>query len=218
MGIERRMLAALAVLLLHAAAIGVLFWKPRQESVRPREILVRLELVSVPDDKLPPEPIIHARDPPTRQPIHIALPPLSVVPSVSAESQTSPTDAVPATPEAAPIASHARLEPPASRPQSGAAASDYASLLAAALARVKRYPAEARNAREEGTVELLFELDRSGKVLAWRIAQSSGHPVLDTEVAQMVAAAAPFPPFPPSMPQARESFLVPIEFSLHRGG
>lgn len=215
MEFERRTLAALAVLILHTAAIGFFFWEPRHKSPPPKEIVVSLALLPLRPAIPPPPPLPEPPEVRSRRVITIPLPPLSIPVPIATESAAPSITALAPVPEQVPINKPA--EPAISHPLIGPAASDYASRLAAALARVKRYPLQARNAHEEGTVELLFELERSGRVLDWRIARSSGHPTLDAQVARMVAAAAPFPPFPPSMPQARESFLVPIEFSLNAG-
>ena len=91
----------------------------------------------------------------------------------------------------------------------------YLRELAARLSQVKRYPQLAVLLHEEGTVLLAFQIDRSGRLLAWNIATSSGHADLDSEVGRMVAAAAPFPPFPPSWREPDEVFRVPIGFYLH---
>jgi protein TonB len=82
------------------------------------------------------------------------------------------------------------------------------------LQRHKRYPAQAQSRDEEGVVLLSFSVDRTGHVLAHRIAKSSGYADLDDEVMAMIMRAEPLPPFPPSMPQARLDLTVPIRFSL----
>ena len=48
--------------------------------------------------------------------------------------------------------------------------------------RVHNYPSEAQSRSEEGIVLLSFSLDRTGHVLAHRIARSSGFADLDNEV------------------------------------
>ena len=93
--------------------------------------------------------------------------------------------------------------------------SAYLRLLAMRLAEVKQYPTAAASRHEEGMVLLAFRLDRSGRVLSWEIARSSGHDELDAEVSRMVALAAPFPPFPASWREASATFQVPIGFSLN---
>jgi len=91
----------------------------------------------------------------------------------------------------------------------------YMRELAARLSEVKRYPQVAVALHEEGTVLLSFQIDRAGRLLAWTIVSSSGHDDLDSEVARMIAEAAPFPPFPLSWVQSEKLFRVPIGFSLH---
>lgn len=93
--------------------------------------------------------------------------------------------------------------------------SDYLRLLAIRLAEVKQYPAAAVAQHEQGEVLVGFRLDRSGHVLSWQIARSSGYDELDAEVARMVARAAPFPPLPRAWHADSASFQVPIGFSLY---
>ncbi len=92
----------------------------------------------------------------------------------------------------------------------------YPALISAQLAAVQEYPATARRASREGTAFVLLKLDRSGRVIGWRIVRSAGDAGLDAEIARMIAAADPFPPFPDSMTQAQQSFSVPISFTLKR--
>lgn len=93
--------------------------------------------------------------------------------------------------------------------------SDYLRLLATRLAEVKQYPAVAVAQHEQGEVLVGFRLDRSGHVLSWQIARSSGYDELDAEVARMVERAAPFPPLPRAWHADSASFQVPIGFSLY---
>lgn len=88
------------------------------------------------------------------------------------------------------------------------------TMLVRQLQRVKRYPPQAQSRNEQGIVLLSFSLDRSGHVLAHRIAKSSGYADLDDEVVAMIMRAEPLPPFPASMPEARLDLTVPIRFSL----
>jgi protein TonB len=78
----------------------------------------------------------------------------------------------------------------------------------------KRYPPEAQARGEQGVVLLSFSLDRNGRVLAHRIAESSGHADLDNEVMAMIERAQPLPAFPPSMTQTKLDLTIPIRFSL----
>jgi len=82
------------------------------------------------------------------------------------------------------------------------------------LQRHKRYPSEAQARSEQGVVLLSFSIDRTGHVLAHRIARSSGFADLDAEVMAMIMRAEPLPAFPASMTEARLDLTVPIRFSL----
>ena len=88
------------------------------------------------------------------------------------------------------------------------------SSLVRQLQRYKRYPSEAQSRNEQGVVLLSFSLDRTGHVLAHRVARSSGFADLDNEVMAMIMRAEPLPAFPASMPQPRIDLTVPIRFSL----
>jgi protein TonB len=112
-----------------------------------------------------------------------------------------------------PLSKPSRVDEQANRANDSSAL--YARELAARLSQVKHYPQLAVALHEEGTVLLSFRLDRDGRLLAWKIASSSGHDDLDSEVERMIAEAAPFPPFPPSWQQPEKVFRVPIGFYLH---
>lgn len=126
--------------------------------------------------------------------------------------ETAPANEIAATYE--PVAA---VEPiPAPPPQAAPSQvpQDYAALLSAHLAQVKQYPPSARRALRQGAAVVVLKLERSGKVINWHLVQGTGSEDLDTEIARMVAAADPFPPFPDSMPQALQSFSVPVSFTL----
>jgi protein TonB len=95
-----------------------------------------------------------------------------------------------------------------------AASASYRSLLSAHLQRFKQYPAGARAAGEQGTSMLSFTVGRNGRVLASRLARSSGHASLDAETLDLIRRAQPLPPFPPEMKQASMSYTMAIPFSL----
>ena len=60
---------------------------------------------------------------------------------------------------------------------------------------------------------LHFDLDKSGKVLDWKIMQESGFTALDEEVTALIQRVT-FPPFPNSMNMESLHLTVPVEFSL----
>ena len=61
---------------------------------------------------------------------------------------------------------------------------------------VWRYPLAARMNNVQGTVRILFVIDRSGRLKEARVLQSSGSTILDNEALRAIRAAAPFGPFP----------------------
>jgi protein TonB len=90
----------------------------------------------------------------------------------------------------------------------------YLARLRAWLEQHKRYPRRARLAREEGTVTLVFVMDRAGSVLESRVASSSGHEALDDEAAAMLGRAEPLPPLPEEVPDERLTVTLPVEFLM----
>src|SRR5215471_14482140 len=103
--------------------------------------------------------------------------------------------------------------PPRPRPSAAQVAS-WHRRIALQVERHKGYPASARARRETGTAELAFTLDRAGKVVASRIARTSGFAALDQETIDTVRRAQPFPSPPPNMPGETFEFTVPIRFNI----
>jgi protein TonB len=100
---------------------------------------------------------------------------------------------------------------------SGAAAKAEASWrkdLVSRIARYRRYPKAAREHRLEGLVTLQFTVDRAGRVLASRVLESSGSPLLDAEAMAMLQRAAPLPLPPPQAPGATFELVLPIRFAM----
>ena len=91
---------------------------------------------------------------------------------------------------------------------------DYLASLQAWLERHKDYPRRARVRRDQGTALLRFVIDRSGRVLEYRIERSTGHALLDREVEAMIARADPLPPIPGTFGEDRLEISVPIAFVL----
>jgi TonB family protein len=100
--------------------------------------------------------------------------------------------------------------PPPPAPVSSAIASWQQSLVAR-LAKMQRYPAQARGV--QGVVNLAFTIDRHGGVVSSRIVKSSGSAVLDAEALDLIKRAAPLPPPPADIPDSDLSFVVPIRFA-----
>ncbi|MEW6438529.1 MAG: energy transducer TonB [Pseudomonadota bacterium] len=81
------------------------------------------------------------------------------------------------------------------------------------IALFRRYPASAREAKVQGTVEVAFTMRRDGKVLNAWVGTSSGTAVLDQEAIDMVRRAEPLPQVPSELP-APVSIKLPVVFAL----
>ena len=68
------------------------------------------------------------------------------------------------------------------------------------------------SAARKGVAYLYFVIDRTGRVLDYRLRQSSGHGSLDRATVDMIRRADPLPRMPDSIAQARLELVVPIEF------
>ena len=95
-----------------------------------------------------------------------------------------------------------------------AAITSWKSRVVTLLERNKRYPVEAAARREQGVAQLSFSIDRTGRLVATRIARSSGSAALDREALALAQRAQPFPPPPSSLPGENVSLIVPIRFNI----
>jgi protein TonB len=82
------------------------------------------------------------------------------------------------------------------------------------IERHKGYPAAAQARHQTGIAQLAFTINRQGRVMASRVVQSSGHPLLDQETIATVQRAQPFPLPPPNMPGETFDFTVPMRFNI----
>lgn len=120
----------------------------------------------------------------------------------------------------APPSSRGQPGPRSAAPSSGSAASlsaaprSWHSAIMAHIHRHKRYPAAARQRGEEGTARVQFVIDRSGRVLSYRLLGSAGSPLLDQEAQATIQRASPFPPIPDSVAGNRMPITVPLRFNL----
>ena len=134
---------------------------------------------------------------------------------------TPPEPNVEATPEPKP------LEPSPSKPTPSSASApaansigrgrmagdaNYQGLVAARLARFKRFPPEARRRRAQGSALVSFVIDATGRVTSVALVRGTGFAALDDEVQAMVRRASPFPPPPRG---ADMKFSAPVSFHLN---
>ena len=80
------------------------------------------------------------------------------------------------------------------------------------LNRFKRYPDQARGARQ-GEVRVSFTIDRPGGSRA-RVVGSSGSPSLDEEALAVLQRASPLPAPPAQLPGASFDWTMPIQFKI----
>jgi protein TonB len=88
---------------------------------------------------------------------------------------------------------------------------NYHGVVAAHLARHKRFPPEARSRGEQGGATVSFALDGSGRVTRVSLVRGTGSAILDQEATAMVRRASPFP----APPDGRSAnFTVPVSFRI----
>jgi protein TonB len=90
----------------------------------------------------------------------------------------------------------------------------YLALVKAILEANKRYPRRAIERGHEGVVVLWFVIDRNGKVVNYRIEQSSGSTILDGEVVRLIKKVNKFPMVPDDQVRDSEEITMPIRFEL----
>lgn len=136
-------------------------------------------------------------------------------PDTSPEVQAQPAIEATPPPSAAPSAAVTadRAAGPAPGDSGARAAKALATwqlALVTHLERFKRYPIDARPA--EGIANVAFTLDRSGNVIASRIAKSSGSTVLDAAALDLVRRAQPMPVPPPETADTQLSQVAPVRY------
>lgn len=88
------------------------------------------------------------------------------------------------------------------------------SRLVAHILRFKQYPKDAEARGDRGTAMINFTIDRSGRVLASRLAQSSGVAALDAETLALIRRAAPLPAAPGDLAGQTFNFNIPVVFNV----
>jgi TonB family protein len=102
--------------------------------------------------------------------------------------------------------------PPAASPQAAAAVlADWRLQLVDKINRARTFPAGGYC--REGTVNVLFLVDRTGNLLSSEVAESSNVPAFDAEALAIIKRAHPFSPPPESVGGAFVSIRIPIRFA-----
>lgn len=174
-------------------------YSPPEQALPFRVAAVR---APVPDDAviLPPEP---KQTPSPAMPIPRPAP-APVAAPVPTRTEAAPTAA------AGPAASNSAGESPRAKKEKA----NYYAMVSAHLNQRKKYPTEARKAREQGVVKVRFTVDRSGNIANVSIVGSSGHAILDQATLALMQRVAPLPAMPDSMVQDKVTISLPIDYSL----
>ncbi len=226
-GLARWVVAALAILTLHAAIVAAVVWWYARKAVPP-DVVPAIAVTLAPVESSSPE--IQDQD--------IAIGPTmqqaEVTPKEPPKVEEKPVEQVvqpPSPPQEAevtlPKVEPKQVEKPEERPpapetrapqktehvgQFTQAGSDaYNALVFGHLQRFKRYPSSARGA--QGTVVVRFVLNRAGAVIESAVTKSSGNDVLDRESLEILRRANPFPAFPAAKPGAQDSYVAPVNFA-----
>jgi protein TonB len=220
-----------ASLLVHALAIGTVFARFAPTPVTPPPVKMEIQVAPIVTQTVaatpPPEQVVQAEPPPTvraiepepevieskapEAPVVAKTPPKPPKPLPAIKPPPRPVAIQPV--RQAKVAPHPDPSPPAA-PRATAPPQDYLSRISAQLQRCKEYPRSARMRHIEGDVTLWFVINRTGRVIDYRITRSSGHDVLDAAVDSMIQRAAPFPPMPASMTDATLEITQPVTFHL----
>ncbi len=143
-------------------------------------------------------------------PAKVETPATKSEPSPAEETANSTEPSTNATNAAAPAATGSA----AATASVSAGVTNYAAVLQAWLQDHMRYPRRAKLRNMQGTATLWLSIDAEGHVLDFRIKESSGHDILDSEVEDLVRRADPMPPVPEAMQASSIEFVVPVQFVL----
>ncbi|WP_404482444.1 TonB family protein [Novosphingobium sp. BL-52-GroH] len=105
-------------------------------------------------------------------------------------------------------------KPAPPEPQLSSSKPTWQGLVLGALDKVKRYPRDARFARQQGVPYIHFVMDRQGKILSVRLERSSGFLSLDREALALPKRAQPLPKPPEDVKGDPLELVVPVEFFM----
>lgn len=176
----------------------------------------------IPEPTPPPPEVVKPTPKPLPKPI-IKPPPTPVVDKIEPTERpapppeviaVAPKEAAPTPTHVAPIPVPVKQEPPPPVAPSQADIDGYSNSLWGAISKHKKYPKIAAMRGWEGEVIVELQLDGSGKLKSKKIAQSSGHEVLDKQALEMVEKALPFPIPPDALRNSSFTITVPVPFKL----
>jgi protein TonB len=226
-GLGRWLLAAVAILIVHAAIIAaIVLWYAR-EAAEPT-LLPAIAVTLAPAQSSAPEiqhediavgPTMQQADEAPKEPPKVEKKPADAVmqPTPPRQAEVSLPEVEQKVeqpkPEVMPPAPETRAPPRNERAAEFTEASSnaYDALVLGHLRRFHRYPRSARGA--SGKVIVQFVLDRAGHVLENTVKSSSGNRGLDQEALESLQRANPFPPFPAAKPGNQCTYVVPLTFS-----
>ncbi len=91
---------------------------------------------------------------------------------------------------------------------------NYINTIMSALEKFKKYPEISRKRHEEGTVTLIFTIDRSGRIIVHDLYKTSGHTRLDDAALYMLAQTPSLPAIPASYQRDLLTLILPISFNI----
>jgi len=228
-GVARWVVAAAAILALHAAIVAaVALWAARKPLIPdiPPAIVVTLAptVNSAPQiqnqdlavgptmqqtEATPPEPP-KVEDKPVER---VEQPPSPPQQAEITLPQAEPKEVEKPKPVFQPPAPETRAPPKSDRigQFSEAGSNAYNALVFGHLQKFKRYPSAAHG--KSGTVLVRFVLSRVGEVIDSTVTKSSGNDVLDHEAIEILHRASPFPAFPTAKPGAQDVYTAPVSFT-----
>jgi periplasmic protein TonB len=228
-GLSRWTLAAITILMAHAAMVVAIAWWYARRPVEPN-ILPAIAVTLAPVESS--SPAVQDQDiavGPTMQQAEAAPPELPKVEEKPVERveqppsppqqadvtlpQDEPKDVEKPKPVEQPPAPETRAPPKSEHVAqfSEAGSNAYNALVFGHLQKFKRYPLAAHGA--SGVVMVQFVLNRAGDVIESAVTKSSGNDVLDREALAILRRASPFPGFPAAKPGAQDTYIAPVNFA-----
>jgi protein TonB len=197
---------------------------PPQEIAEPEPVVAATEPPPTPVAEILPPDQTEPLPPPPHKPV-VRQPAKPVVRRPQPRATVSVPTAVPSRLAEAEQTATAASQYPAGQSAADAAmpatvpgpdpTANYGAMISAWLESHKHYPESARQRGEEGGVKLRFRVDRFGRVLAYRMLESTGYADLDAGIDQMMRGAQ-LPPFPAEMTQSQIEVQVKLRFNLTR--